>query len=158
MRLDRSRMALAAAGAMILRAAVSAGVAPETVDGEPAAALADRLDHDAQELAAAFDARNGTDRVSRWLAESVDPTPYDLSAAPDDFLQAVAVGGRPSEPARPDDAPSADEPVAAFRDAGPGAGGVTVTAEATLPTDVQAYLTSARTAVREVDRDEVRRC
>ena len=157
MRLDRSRMALAAAGATILRAAVSAGAAPETVDGEPVAALADRLDHDAQELATAFDARNGTDRVSRWLAESVDPTPYDLSAAPDDFLQAVAVGGRSAEPARPGDAATADEPVSASRAAGAGAGDATVTAEPTLPTDVQTYLISARAAVRDVNRDEVRR-
>ena len=111
------------------------------------AALADRLDHDAQELAAAFDVRNGTDRVSRWLAYSVDPTPYDLSAAPDDFLRAVAVCSRSTVPTEPDGRAATGEPDS----------GSAMTAAATLPTDVEGYLTSARTAVREVDRDEVRR-
>ena len=154
-RLDRSRMDLAAAGAMVLRAGLAEGHVPDTLDGEPTARVLARLEETAASLAAAFDARNGTDRVSRRLAARVDPTPYDLAAAPDDFLLAVtgvAVAAGP--PAAAPSGPATPAPSGPAADGGaptPADGG------GPLPADIAAYGSAVARAVDAMQGPEVNR-
>ena len=81
------RMEYAAALAVVLEAAVAAGLAPDSVGGEATADLARRLRGEADALARKFDERNGTDRVSSrlwaWVTAAPFATPLDLGPLAD---------------------------------------------------------------------------
>ncbi len=76
---DAHRRLFAAAGALVLGAAIEHGLAPELVGGRPAATVRDDLRERAYAVAAAFDTRNGTTvhrrQVERVLATQLGATP-----------------------------------------------------------------------------------
>ncbi len=76
---DTHRQLFAAAGALVLGAAIEQGLAPELIDGRPAATVRDDLRERAYAVAGAFDRRNATTvhrrQVERVLATQVGTTP-----------------------------------------------------------------------------------
>ncbi|WP_392545254.1 hypothetical protein [Oryzobacter telluris] len=68
----RSRMWFAGTAAHVLERAAVVGLAPADIDGRPTDEVAAELRRTAEEVAAAFDARNGSGEMSRRLAAAHD--------------------------------------------------------------------------------------
>ena len=80
---DLDRMRGCAVAARVLRAGRGHRLAPPVVSGRPLDDVIRSLDGSARELAAAFDRRNRTDRVSRGVSGLVRIAPYPESASED---------------------------------------------------------------------------
>ena len=78
---DVDRMQGSAVAARVLRAGRGHRLAPPMVSGRPLDEVIRSLDGSARELAAAFDQRNGTDRVSRRVSGLVRIAPYPETAS-----------------------------------------------------------------------------
>lgn len=94
------RAALAGAGAFVLDVATERGLSLEALGAAAAHELRAQLHAQADEVAAIFDRRNGSDMHARWLAERLDAT----GVRPEPTLPPLAVA------AVPDAAPRSDPP------------------------------------------------